>query len=149
MLQLAGAGLSLSPPAFVALPAGLLPALLRAVGWFDTGHLSRAPSLPSLAAHQPCRVMPGSALPLAGKVSGVLVLANPVVPCAAPTPCLCLTSAQRGWELLAPGPLGCTDLMLLRLDGATWRFSIPASLFHLPAQGARLRGVSLDDAAGF
>lgn len=141
-------GWALSEPfCFGVLPAGLVPALLRAVGWFDTGHPSRALSLPSLAAHQPCRVMPGSVLPLAGKVSEVLVLAEPVVPRAAPTPCPCRSSAQRGWELLAPGALGCTDLTLLRLDGATRRFSITASLFHLPAQGAQLRGVRLDDGA--
>lgn len=91
-------------------------------------------------------------LPLPGKVSEVSVLANPVVPRAAPTPCLRLSSAQhrwRGWELLAPGALGCAELMLLRLEGATWRFSITASLFPLPAQGARLRVIRLDDAGGF
>lgn len=51
---------------------------------------------------------------------------------------------QRRWQLLAPGAL-----MLLGLDGATWRFSFTASLLHLPAQGAQLRGVRLDDAGGF
>lgn len=153
MLQRTGAGLSLRPCCLCSAAGRAGPALLRAVGWFDMGHPpSRALSFPSLASHQPCRVMPGSVLPLPGKVSEVSVLANSVVPRAAPTPRLHLSSAQhrrRGWELLAPGALGCTGLMLLRLEGATRRFSITASLFPLPAQGAQLRGIRLGNAGGF
>lgn len=67
--------------AFAVLPAGLLPALLRAGRWVHTGHPpNRARPFPSPASPQPCRVMPGSALPLAQEVSEVSGLANPEVP---------------------------------------------------------------------